>query len=289
MPAPRALPGDRPLLALASIAILAAGASALIAWAISDFYRLDPAVIQPQLYGQDLVTLLAVPVLLAAAWTTARGSTRGRIVLLGGLLYLAYSYLTYSVGVRFNALFLPYLLVLGTSTFALVLGVARFPLSTARDAPRWRRSLAAFLFAIPLLFGALWLVDVLGAYAAGGIPNAAREVEMPTSPIHVLDLAFVLPLSAAAGVLLLRRSPWATPLSGIVLVKAITICLAMLAMGAMALRAGEAVNLPVAGAALVTLAIAGAFSWAYFRGLPAPRALRERARPRVPVSRPPEG
>jgi len=58
-------------------------------------------------------------------------------------------------------------------------------------------------------------------------------------------------------------------LSGIVLVKAITICLAMLAMGLMAWREAQPVNLPVAAAALATLAVASVLSRAYFRGLPA--------------------
>lgn len=261
-------PNDRLFLTLASLATLLAGVSATAAWVLPDLYANDPAAVRPQLYGQDVVTLLAVVVTAASIWLTARGSVRARVVVLGGMLYFAYGYMMYAFGVRFNALFLPYVATLATATFALALGMARFPLGSLDGALPARRSLAVFLAIVPLLFGTLWLVDIGGAYLSGGIPNGAAEVQMPTSPVHVEDLAFVLPLSAASAVLLWRRSAWAPVFAGVVLVKAITISLAMLAMGLFSWRAGEPVNLPVAGAALVTLAVAAGLAWAYFRGLP---------------------
>lgn len=280
MPHSRSSRRDRLFVALASIATLLAAITAAGAWILPDLYQNDPSVIRPQLYGQDLVTMLAAVVIAVALRRMTTGSLRARIVVLGGMLYLAYGYLMYAYGVRFNAFFLPYLVILSASTFALLLGAARFPVRELRSRLPLRRSLAIFLLVIPLLFGGIWLIDIVGAYASGSIPNAAAEVQMPTSPVHVQDLAFVLPLSAAAGILLWRRHEWAALLSGIVLVKAITICLAMLAMGAMAWRVGEPLNVPVAGAALVTLAVAGILAAFHFRGLePAENAAARAAPP----------
>lgn len=258
---------DTLLVTLAIIAATLAAATAAGAWLLPDFYANDPAAVQPQLYGQDLVTLLTAGVIAVALWRLRRGSIAARVVVLGGMLYLAYGYLMYAVGVRFNAFFLAYVVILSASTFALVVGTASFPVRAMPAAQPARRSTAAFLLAIPFLFGALWLVDILGAYAGGRIPAAAAEVQMPTSPVHVEDLAFVLPLSAAAGVLVWRRHEWGPVLAGIVLVKAITICLAMLAMGLMAWVAEQPVNTAVAAAALVTLAFAATLSTIYFRAI----------------------
>lgn len=261
------VPNDALLLRLALVATLVAGLSALAAWLLPDFYARDPVAIQPQMYGQDLVTMGAVVVMLACLGLMRRGSLAARLVVLGGLLYLSYTYTTYAFGARFNALFLPYVAVLGSATYALLVGLASFPTKRLGEARVMRRALISFFLAIPILFGALWLLDIFGAYASGGIPAGASEAQMPTSPIHVQDLAFILPLSAATAVLLWKRSAWAPVFAGIMLVKAVTICLAMLAMGLMAWRWGEPVNLPVAGAALATLLVALGLSVPFFRGL----------------------
>ena len=64
------------------IIVLAAGAS-LAGLMAPGLYR-DPGVLLPQIYGQDLVTLvLGVPLLVAGMIGVARGSMAGRILWLG--------------------------------------------------------------------------------------------------------------------------------------------------------------------------------------------------------------
>ena len=278
-PAPRT---PRLTLVLGLFAAALAGLASLVGLLVPDFYHRDPALVAPQLLGQDLVTLvLAVPLLAWSARLAWRGSPRAQVALAGLLLYLAYTYATYAMGVRFNALFLVYVAVLGASTAALFLALARLPLDAAT--PRaWarlpRRALATLFFAIALVFVGLWMADVVPAMLSGRPPAAALETDTPTGLIHVMDLAFVLPLCVAAGVLLLRREASGMMLAGVVLVKTATLALAVLAMAAFVLLDGQAVNVPVAAAMLVTLALVLAMVRRWFAALApdrdAPRAGR---------------
>src|SRR5215213_8069744 len=62
------------------------------------FYDAYPASLAG-LVGQDTVTLvLGVPLLIASAWLTGRGSMGALLVWTGTLFYFAYSYYFYIVG-----------------------------------------------------------------------------------------------------------------------------------------------------------------------------------------------
>lgn len=50
--------------------------------------------------------------------------------------------------------------------------------------------------------------DIVPALVSGQVPTGAREVGLPSSPVHVLDLAMYLPAALVAGVLLLRNQAW---------------------------------------------------------------------------------
>src|SRR5215213_10557147 len=77
-----------------------------------------------QAIGQDIATLgAALPALVVGAVLTSRGSERARLVWLGVLTYLVYTYAIYAFHVRFNALFLVYVALLGCSLYALIGGL----------------------------------------------------------------------------------------------------------------------------------------------------------------------
>lgn len=273
--------------ALTTLSLAAAALAAFAsAWALlgPGLYADDPDVIAPQLLGQDLVTLaLASPALAASAWIARRGSPRGVILQAGLLLYMAYTYATYAFGARFNVLFLVYCAVLGMSTYALFLAVPPLLGTAHAIAPSRlpRRTLVALLYGIAAVFALLWGAEIVGAMVAGEAPRSAAEAQTPTSFVHVLDLAFVLPLGALSATLLLRGHGAGAPLAGLFLVKAMTIALAVLSMALFASRADQPVNLPVAGAMAGVVLLVGLVGWRYARAFapsrPAARPLRRSA------------
>lgn len=210
-------------------------------------YR-DPALVIPQNRATDVVTLgLGIPLLIASALATARGSRLGRILWLAALGFLLYDYGMYALAVRWQPLFLAYLALFGLSLYGTIIGFTRTDPVLINPGPETqlpRKSVAAYLFGVALVVGAVWLSEEIGATARGATPKSVLEFESPTNIVHVFDLGIVLPAMVIAGVMLLRRRPWGFVLSGVLLVKAATIGLWVLLMMWFMAGAGYPVGTP---------------------------------------------
>jgi hypothetical protein len=207
------------------------------------------------LRGQDLVTLLAAIALLWGGVRARRGSLAGHLVWLAVCLYVPYTYLMYVVA-PYNDALLVYIAALGLGLVLLLDGL--FRLNAAALAPAFvdvpRRGVAWFLLAVAALFATLWLTDILRVWP-GGVPDSLFTYDIP-SIVHVLDLGIVLPLLALTGVMLLRGHPMGPVLAAMLLVKTVTLGLALLSMNAFVAASGGSVDPaePVIWAAVVVVA-----------------------------------
>lgn len=175
--------------------------------------------------AQDVLTLVLLPVLLAAAHRSGAGSLRAHLLLLGLLSYLAYSYAIYLIGWQQNRMFLLYCAVVTIATAALVDGLVR--IDATRVAPaftglRGLRAVGWFLVAVGTAFTALWVVDLLPLLAGTGRPRATGPGGTAFA-VYVLDLVVALPAVVATGVALVRRHPVGPVLGAVVLVKVTTL------------------------------------------------------------------
>jgi hypothetical protein len=242
-------------LSVAAAALTAAASAGGIF--LSSVYAKETPLWAVQGAGQDAVNLgVVVPLLLVTAWRVRGGSARAVLVWLGLLLYLAYSYVLYAFFVHFNALFLIYVGVLGTSVFALGGGA----LAVHGDAAHWapangERALSTLLMTSGVIFGGLWLSEIVPALAAATVPKSAIDAGLIVNPVHVLDLAFVVPAMFATSVLLWRRHPLghlaAIPLATFMVVMAVAIVGMAIAIGMRGLGSA-AVAAPMACLAAVT-------------------------------------
>jgi hypothetical protein len=205
----------------------------LIGLVVPSIYR-DPAVVIPQNLGTDLsILVLGLPALLVATVLMRRGSLGARVVWLGTLGFLAYAYGMYCLAVVWNPLFLLYLVLFGLSLFGLGFGLVetdatQMRLCFAGTAPV--KPVAGFLLVVAGLVGAMWLAEEVGSMIRGTMPPSVVQFGTPTNIVHVFDLAIVLPAMVMAAVMLLRDRPWGYVWSGVLLVKAATIALWILAM-----------------------------------------------------------
>jgi len=207
------LPVQRPnrwLAAGAAAGALLVAATALGGIFLPSTYARETASWSAQGIGQDWVNLtVMVPCLVVCAAAVARGSRTGELLLGGIHLYLAYSYTLYAFDVHFNSLFLLYCAVLGLSCWSL-LGIG---LRAAREGGGAVppgvpvRFAGGVLIAQGVLFYALWLSEDVPALLAGRPPASLADAGLVTNPVHVIDLAIVLPAMIAAGVAMLRRRP----------------------------------------------------------------------------------
>ena len=160
-----------------------------------------------QAVGQDWANLAVVILLLVSTYLVANGSLRGYLVWLGTYLYLVYAFAIYAFAVHFQFLFLAYVLVLGLSFYTLVGGLlAASPAMLARALGEnpVARAASLLLFVIGAMFAVLWLSEIVPNLVAGTIPQSLEETQLWVNPVHVLDLAFLLPGMVATSVLLRR-------------------------------------------------------------------------------------
>lgn len=206
---------------LALVLATALGAVSLFGIALPSTYARETPAWAAQAIGQDWFDLfVAVPWLAFVSRRAERDRGSGRLLLAGGVLYAAYELVIYAFGVHFNALFLLYCGALGVAVLTLVL----LGVSLLRAPPRpWPaagapfKTVAGLLFGTGALFAFLWLAEILPAMAHAGTPASVTAAALPTNPVHVMDLAVILPAHVAAAAMLLQRKPAGEVLATILL------------------------------------------------------------------------
>src|SRR5690606_38841776 len=124
---------------------------------------------------------------------------------LGTLFYLVYAFIVYAMAVHFNQLFLVYVAALGLSSYAIFYTMNGLRAADATfGQPRPRRVAGYTSIAIGFLFGLLWLSELIPATLSGEVPQSVVDAGLWVNPIHVIDLAVLLPAFVIAGYLTLK-------------------------------------------------------------------------------------
>jgi len=245
---------------------LAAGATALAALAAAaglatDVYRDVPAMVD-QARAADLATLfLAVPTLTIALWMAGRGSGRARLVVAGSLGYVVYTYVIYAFQVVISPVTPLHIAILGLAAWSLMLQAPALARETAGlGAGLPRRTSAGFLALVAVLFAGLWLGQIASAITTGELPAAVADLNLPTSAVYTLDLAFALPLLGLGAWLLIRDPDAGYPLALAGLVFAVEMAISVVAMFVIQATHGELTDPSVAAVFAVIAATAAALA-----------------------------
>jgi hypothetical protein len=172
-------------------------------------YR-DPELVVDQFHGYDAGNLIVVLVLELGILWAARGSLRSRLIAIGWLGCLAYSYVTYAFLIVLNSATLLYIAVLAFAGWSLALGFTRIDNAEVEAVLRdrlARRTTAGLLATLAVLFGVTWLSQIATAEISGNLPSELAAIGWQRNPLYVLDLGFVLPLALVTAVGLARRRP----------------------------------------------------------------------------------
>jgi hypothetical protein len=209
-------------------------------------YYYDTVSMAAQQQGNDLVTLLVgLPLLGISTWLAFRGSLRGHLLLTGTLGFFLYTYMSMSMLTAYNALFLVYVALFGLSLYAFILSMMSFDLQNLQQhfSPKLpRRWIAGLLFII----GGFLLFAWLGRIVPPLLQNQTPALENTTTlVIQAMDLVLIVPLAILSGILLLRQSPWGYLLASVVLLKGVTLGLAVSTMSVMMALRGMPENLGI--------------------------------------------
>jgi hypothetical protein len=195
-------------------------------------YRYDPLMMVAQGIPQDMVTLLiGIPLLLVGLWLYRQGRLLGHLLLAGTLAYFLYTYTSMAFGTAFNQLFLVYVALFSLSLFAFILAmvsvdVATLPAHFGDRLPR--RWIAGFLIFGGAFLLLAWLGRIIPAQLSGATPFGLAT--STTLFIQVLDLGVIVPSMFLAAILLLQRRPFGYLLAAVMMIKFMTMGLALVAM-----------------------------------------------------------
>jgi hypothetical protein len=214
---------------------------------VNGLYRDNP-YFALQAIGQDHVSFaVALPALVISAILALRGSPRGRMVWLGVLVYLVYSYVIAAFDVRFNPLFPVYVALLGFSLYALIGGLVTTDMAGIRACFMEKtpvKAVSIYLAISAVLFYFLWMSEVVLALKTGEIPQSIEDNGTPTNAVHVLDMAWILPAFGITAVSLWRGQALGYTLAGALLSYMALLILAILSMIVFMIREGQPVSVP---------------------------------------------
>lgn len=220
----------------------------------------DNAFVTAAWFGNDLVTLfVAAPLLAIACRGAARGSPGWTLAWLGMLDYVVYNFAFYVFGAALNRLFLLHEALLVGGAAALILGFASLdlePFAPSRLSSARTRAAGAVSLFVAVGLGALWIAQSLAFAITGAVPSIVTATGGTTNVTAALDLMFVVPVMAAAGVLLARRRAWGVVLAAVAHVKGAAYML-VLALGS---AVGHARGIPEVGAQIPIWLAIGALS-----------------------------
>lgn len=178
-------------------------------------------VLTGNLRGTALVMLvLGLPLLAAGAVRTARNSARWLVVWMGATAYLTYQGVMLLFATPYNTLFLAYVAVLGFgiwTSVALITRAMPHGFAARVDHRMPTRFVAGTLVAFAVLNAVGWLARIVPTIGSDDPASVLDGSGLLTSPGWVQDLAFWIPASIVAGVLMWRGRHSGLLLSGAML------------------------------------------------------------------------
>ena len=208
-------------------------------------YQYETVSIAAQAIAQDIVTLLiGIPLLVISMIMFKKGSLQGKLLLSGTLAYFLYTYASFAFGAAYNILFLVYVSLFSLSLFAFIfmlmeIDIPNLPKHFSSGLPR--RTIAVFLFVVGSFLLLAWLGRIVPALLANQPPLGLESYT--TLIIQALDLGLVMPTAFLSGFLLWKKNSWGYLLSSIVLIKGVTLALAVSAMAVNMIRVGVQVSI----------------------------------------------
>ncbi len=210
-------------------------------------YWFDTVSSAAQMQGNDLITLVVgLPLLAISSVLAFRGSLRGRLLLTGTLGFFLYTYMSMSMLTAYNNLFLVYVILFGLSLYGFILSMLSYDLADlpSHFSPKMPAGwMAGLMFVVGGFLTLAWLGRIIPPLLNHTTPALDNTT---TLVIQAMDLVLIVPLAILSGIFLLKRSSWGYLLGSILLLKSITMGLALIAMVINMSRRGVPENMAIA-------------------------------------------
>lgn len=107
------------------------------------------------------------------------------------------------------------------------------------------RAVSLYLLAVAALFFLVWMKGIVPAILSNSTPSDIVKAKIPTNPVYVLDLGFLLPLFVLAAVWLRQHRVWGYALAGPLLVVQSILGLTIIASALFPYWDGQSVSLGI--------------------------------------------
>jgi len=156
--------------------------------------------------GQDLINICIIPFYLLSALFITRENTYSPLIWIGITVYFIYTFLIYCFDIKFNRLFLLYTSVLGLIIYSLVflLYAYRNKFNVTKSNSLLSKLTGGYFIFVAVLFYGVWFSEILLANLLNTTPKGLEQ--LPTNPVHVLDMCIVLPGIFISGILLIKKT-----------------------------------------------------------------------------------
>jgi hypothetical protein len=179
-----------------------------------------------QMVGQDVFTLVVAASLLILPFIKTK---KIKIIQAGFLAYIAYTYIFYAFGVKFNVLFLVYVALSSLSVLGLIIVFGQLAHFELKDSKGWAlKGSSIYIILACLILAFLWLGDIISRL--GGKPILDTPTSEPLILVYVLDLGFVIPAGLYGAIQSLRKKFWGYIITAVMLVMIATMGFALMAM-----------------------------------------------------------
>jgi hypothetical protein len=183
-----------------------------------------------QARAQDTVTLaVGMPLLVIALILSNKNSLKGKLLLTSTVGYFLYTYTSYSFLTVYNVFFLLYVIIMSLSFFCFIINITSPDLKEIEKHFKQKfpkKYIGISTLVIGIFLCMLWLGTILQSFG-----KAPPELEHYTTlVIQAMDLGIIVPAAILSGILLLKNKSIGYLLSSVIILKGVTLLLAVIMM-----------------------------------------------------------
>lgn len=195
-------------------------------------YARNSVSMATQAIAQDLVTLiLALPCMIIALYFVKKGNVISQFILTGLLAYTLYTYMSYAFLMFYNPLFLLYVADMALSFYGFVISIQLLKQEEIAEKLQDKmktKGLRIFLIITGVVIAIMWCGRILPTIGNGKAPVGLDNYS--TLGIQVLDLGVIVPACFVISHLLKVKDKLGYILGPVIIIKAVTLVVAVLTM-----------------------------------------------------------
>lgn len=174
--------------------------------------------------NQDILSIPVALLLFAlSAMVLRKRNYKLLIVALGLVAYILYGYAVYTFGMMVTPLYLAYIAIFALSVYSIIIGLLSFDSRKVAERLRLGRPIrvliGVFFVLMTSVLSSKWISDIL--------LNSFRQTQPELYIIAAMDLGVALPAIGVAAAMILAGQPYGVLLSGIALIKILTLCISV--------------------------------------------------------------